>query len=135
MSRSFESTSFTGLPSMATVPAVISSRPASMRRSVDLPQPEGPTSTMNSPSRMSNEMPWMTFVAPKAFSTLWNETDAMVTSCLHGAGGESGLHVALEHVINGRGRQRVEESRRHQELPRRIVGRQEQPERDPQREV
>jgi hypothetical protein len=42
---------------MAMVPAVISSRPASMRKSVDLPQPDGPTSTMNSPSAMSKPMP------------------------------------------------------------------------------
>ena len=32
------------------VPSVISSRPAIIRSSVDFPQPDGPTSTMNSPS-------------------------------------------------------------------------------------
>ena len=48
-----------------------------MRSSVDLPQPEGPTSTMNSPSAMSKPMPWMTFVLPKDFSMFANETDAM----------------------------------------------------------
>ena len=31
----------------------IVSRPATMRRAVDFPQPDGPTSTMNSPSAMS----------------------------------------------------------------------------------
>ena len=67
MSRSFDSTSLTTLPSMAMVPAVISSRPASMRSSVDLPQPDGPTSTMNSPSLMSKLMPWMTLVVPNDF--------------------------------------------------------------------
>src|SRR5664280_1806693 len=36
-----------------TSPAVTSSSPATMRRSVDLPQPDGPTSTMNSPSPIS----------------------------------------------------------------------------------
>ena len=41
-----------------------------MRSSVDLPQPDGPTSTTNSPSAMSKLMPWMTFVLPKDFSTL-----------------------------------------------------------------
>ena len=39
--------------------------------------PEGPTSTVNSPSAMSKSTPWMTFVSPKAFSTLRNETVAM----------------------------------------------------------
>ena len=48
-----------------------------MRSSVDLPQPDGPTSTMNSPSSMSKLMPWMTFVAPKDFSMFWNETEAI----------------------------------------------------------
>ena len=77
MSRSLDSTSFTTRPSMAIVPAVMSSRPASMRSSVDLPQPDGPTSTMNSPSAMSSEMPCSTFVAPKDFSILENETEAI----------------------------------------------------------
>ena len=47
--------------------ASISSSPASMRSSVDLPQPDGPTSTMNSPSAMSREMPCRTLVVPKDF--------------------------------------------------------------------
>ena len=38
-------------PSMAIVPSVTSSRPAIIRSSVDLPQPDGPTKTQNSPSR------------------------------------------------------------------------------------
>ena len=80
MSRSFDSMSLTTLPSIAIVPPLISSRPASIRSSVDLPQPEGPTSTMNSPSAMSKLMPWMTFVEPKALATSLNETDAMVCS-------------------------------------------------------
>jgi len=60
---------------------VISSRPASIRSKVDLPQPDGPTSTMNSPSWMSKLMPWMIFVVPKDFSMFWNETDAMPDLC------------------------------------------------------
>ena len=39
------------------VPEVTSSRPASMRSEVDLPQPEGPTRTMNSPSAISRSRP------------------------------------------------------------------------------
>ena len=31
-----------------------------MRSSVDLPQPDGPTMTTNSPSAISRSMPWMT---------------------------------------------------------------------------
>ena len=48
-----------------------------MRSSVDLPHPDGPTSTMNSPSAMSKPMPWITLVLPKDFSIFANETDAI----------------------------------------------------------
>src|SRR5919198_1718010 len=42
---------------MSTAPASISSSPASMRSAVVLPEPDGPTSTMNSPSAMSRFSP------------------------------------------------------------------------------
>ena len=66
------------LPSIEMSPPLISSRPASMRSKVDLPQPDGPTSTTNSPSAMSKLMPWMTLTLPKFFSILLNDTDAMM---------------------------------------------------------
>ena len=53
MSRSLGSTSFISLPPMVSSPPEMSSRPAIIRRVVDLPQPEGPTSTMNSLSAIS----------------------------------------------------------------------------------
>src|ERR1700745_1099410 len=118
MSRSFDSMSLTTLPSMAMVPEEISSSPASMRNSVDLPHPDGPTSTMNSPSWMSKPIPWMTLVEPKFFSTLWKDTDAMrVLSeklALHCAGGEPADHVAFERIVDRRRRKRVNETHRHQ---------------------
>ena len=45
---------------MVIWPAVVSSSPATMRISVDLPQPEGPTKTQNSPSSIWRSIPWMT---------------------------------------------------------------------------
>ena len=66
MSRSFGGTSLTTRSPMRISPAVMFSSPAIMRSSVDLPQPDGPTSTTNSPSAMSISTPWMTSVAPKA---------------------------------------------------------------------
>ena len=42
-SRSFGATRLTGRPSMAIVPEETSSRPATIRNAVDLPQPDGPT--------------------------------------------------------------------------------------------
>ncbi len=59
MSRSFGGTVFTTRPPMAIVPSVMLSRPATIRSAVVFPQPDGPTSTMNSPSwmsRLSSEM-------------------------------------------------------------------------------
>ena len=63
MSRSAGSRLFTTRPPMLMVPSVISSSPATMRSSVDLPQPEGPTMTTNSPSFTSALTPWMTWLA------------------------------------------------------------------------
>ncbi len=57
--------SFTRWPSNIMSPEVMSSRPATSRSSVDLPQPDGPTNTMNSPSSMSRSTPLMTWTAPK----------------------------------------------------------------------
>src|SRR3954471_13241470 len=54
MSRSFGDTSLTTRPPILTVPPEMSSRPATMRSAVVLPQPDGPTSTRNSPSWMSS---------------------------------------------------------------------------------
>ena len=51
-------------PPISISPEVMSSSPAIMRSSVDFPQPEGPTSTTNSPSAMSREMSLSTGTAP-----------------------------------------------------------------------
>ncbi|MDT4879433.1 hypothetical protein D3C80_1955100 [compost metagenome] len=45
--------SLTRWPSISRSPELMSSRPAISRSRVDLPQPEGPTKTTNSPSSMS----------------------------------------------------------------------------------
>ena len=50
MSRSFGATPLTTLEPILISPAVISSRPAIMRSSVDFPHPEGPTRMTNAPS-------------------------------------------------------------------------------------
>ena len=77
MSRSFGGTLFTTRSPMRISPAVMFSRPAIMRSSVDLPQPDGPTSTTNSPSAIEMSTPWMTWVVPKAFLTSRIPTDAI----------------------------------------------------------
>jgi hypothetical protein len=52
MSRSRGERFVTTRSPIETSPPVITSRPAIIRSSVDFPQPEGPTSTMNSPLAM-----------------------------------------------------------------------------------
>ncbi len=64
MSRSLGATWFTTRPPMEIVPSVMSSSPATIRSVVDLPQPEGPTSTRNSPSLMWSEMPRTAVTSP-----------------------------------------------------------------------
>ena len=54
---------------MNTAPEVMSSNPAISRSRVDLPQPEGPTKTTNSPSPTSRLTPWITVVSPKVLVT------------------------------------------------------------------
>ena len=53
MSRSLGATSFTMLLAIEISPSVISSSPATILNKVVLPQPDGPTSTTNSPSLIS----------------------------------------------------------------------------------
>jgi hypothetical protein len=62
MSRSFGSSALTTRSPIAISPSV--SSPAIIRSSVDLPQPDGPTSTMNSPSAISTSMPCSTCCLP-----------------------------------------------------------------------
>src|SRR5688500_10635809 len=96
MSRSLGWTRFTTRPPISISPALMFSRPAIIRSSVDLPQPEGPTSTQNSPSSMATSTPRTTSVGPKDFRTCLRATLAILFAgrilCLrHHRGGEGGL--------------------------------------------
>jgi hypothetical protein len=62
--RSAAGIAFTTSLPMAISPPVMGSSPAIIRRSVDLPQPEGPTKTQNSPCSTCRSMPLMTSTAP-----------------------------------------------------------------------
>src|SRR5499426_2594695 len=81
MSRSRGDTPFTTFPPMAIAPDVGSSSPATIRRAVVFPQPDGPTRTMNSPSAMV-QVSASTAVVPfgKTFVTSWNETSATISA-------------------------------------------------------
>ena len=60
----------TSSPSISICPEVKSSSPAIIRSSVDLPQPDGPTKTANSPSSIVRSKGGITCVSPKLFVTL-----------------------------------------------------------------
>src|SRR5258705_317841 len=77
MSRSFGGILFTMRSPMRISPEVMFSSPAIIRSRVDLPHPDGPTKTTNSPSSIRTSTPWMTSMAPKAFLTSRIATEAM----------------------------------------------------------
>jgi hypothetical protein len=56
-------------PAWWIAPAVWMSRPAMARRSVVLPQPEGPRKHTNSPSCTSSEMSWSATNSPNFFTS------------------------------------------------------------------
>ena len=75
-------------PPMATVPSQTSTSPAMLCSKVDLPQPEGPSRTRNSPSATSRSSPWMISVAPKRMRKFRMLTLATALS-FDGAGGDA----------------------------------------------
>src|SRR5215471_2324839 len=79
MSRSFGCSWFTTRPPMAMVPPLISSSPAIMRSVVDLPQPDGPTSTTNSRSLISRLRSLTATTGPYDFCTLVRTTSAIAS--------------------------------------------------------
>src|SRR5215831_830054 len=75
MFRSLGAVLLTSRSPMRISPPLASSSPAIMRRMVDLPQPEGPTSTTNSSCATSRSMPRTASIAPNRLLS------ALSTSC------------------------------------------------------
>ena len=65
MSRLAAGTEEMSLLSIRTDPVSAISKPATMRRAVVLPQPDGPSSATSSPGAMSMDSPSRALVAPK----------------------------------------------------------------------
>ena len=80
MSRSLGGMSLTTLSPMERTPVVMSSSPAIIRRLVVLPQPDGPTKTMNSPSWISRLKSSTAVTSPYFFVTWSKVTVAMRVS-------------------------------------------------------
>src|ERR1700683_3446855 len=77
MSRSLGWTLLTTRSPIEIVPEVMFSSPASIRSKVDLPQPEGPTSTTKAPSSIGIVTPCRTSKPPNDFRTSRICTDDM----------------------------------------------------------
>src|SRR5919107_2271299 len=78
MSRWRGGRSLTTWSPIKTLPPVMSSRPAIIRRAVDFPQPEGPTKTTNSPSGISRFiLSTATTSSPKTLVTSSRVTSAI----------------------------------------------------------
>src|SRR3954470_15257902 len=77
MSRSFGATSLTTRSPIEIAPADASSSPATIRSAVDLPEPDGPTRIVNSPSSTARSSPSTARVpSGKTFETPSNAIDA-----------------------------------------------------------
>src|SRR5580692_6906365 len=123
MSRSFGGRSLTTSPPIEMSPEVTSSRPAIMRSVVDLPQPDGPTSTTNSLSGMSRLMLRTTSTLSKRLTTLRNATSAIANLSIPGtltlgrAGGQAGDVIVHQERIDHERRRRGNQRAGHQHAP------------------
>ena len=112
-------------PSMEISPEVMSSSPAIRRSSVDLPQPDGPTKTTNSPSRICRSTPWMTSGRQRICEHPRSVTSAIDRSAsalaLHGAGGQARDDPALEDEDQHDERQGHDHRGRHDVAPGQLV--------------
>src|SRR5882724_9259683 len=116
MSRSFGAMSLTTRPPISIVPALGLSSPATMLSSVDFPQPEGPTSTVNSPLSMSRSIPFSTSRLAYRFDRARMLNAAMKTSSptpsLHGPRSEASQEIPSAEQIYEQRRQRCDQNRR-----------------------
>src|SRR6202023_1450246 len=105
MSRSFGGTSLTIRSPISIVPALDRSSPATMLSSVDLPQPDGPTSTVNSPLSISRSIPFSTSRLANRFDRPRMLNAAMMTPSLHGPCSEASQEIPSAEQIHQQRRQ------------------------------
>src|SRR5580658_7125132 len=110
------SRSLTGRPSMLIVPDVTSSRPATMRSAVVLPQPDGPTSTRISPSPTARSREF-TATVPSANRLVTESSsirDTLALSLLSHAKGQAPDQVPLEDQVHDDRREGADQGAGHQ---------------------
>src|SRR3954470_2177152 len=121
MSRALGGNSSTRRLSRWISPFETVSSPASIRSSVDLPQPDGPSRTRNSPSGTSRLMSLTAGTGPQVLVTFFRVIAAIgqsslgkfLLSAFDTAGGHSGDDIALGDKVEGDGRQCVDQADRH----------------------
>src|SRR5690348_10419813 len=115
MSRSIGGSSLTTVSPIRICPDVTDSSPATIRKVVVLPQPEGPTRTMNSLSRISR-FTSLTACASSNFLLRCLRTTVAIASPFDRSG-EAGDVVLDEERVDERHRDRAEQRARHQLAP------------------
>src|SRR3954463_14253844 len=85
MSRSIGARSLTRCVPILMSPDEISSRPAIILSVVGLPQPDGPTKTMNSRSRMSRFTSFTAWTQPSQNLLTWERTPCAIAPALRSA--------------------------------------------------
>src|SRR3982751_5327524 len=115
ISRSIGARLLTTLPSMLMSPELISSRPATMRSVVVLPQPEGPTNTTNSRSRISR-LTSLTACVPSNFWLRFVSFTCAMRSALDRAG-HAGDVVFDEERVDDRDRNGADKRAGHERAP------------------
>src|SRR6478752_9181989 len=101
----------TRLPATTISPSSIASRPAIRRRRVDLPQPEGPRNTTNSPGSTSSESLSITRTSPKRLLTADSLTPVTGISPCYGrtiyleSAGRGNRHILQVSYHAGRARE------------------------------
>src|SRR5882672_5284903 len=119
MSRSLGATLLTTRPPISIWPLVTLSSPASIASSVDLPQPDGPTSAMNSPVSASRLMFFSTSTLPKRLHRSRMRSDATGILLLDRTLRETAHEIAAAKQVDKQRRQRADQHRRglHVVLP------------------
>src|SRR5919106_2450739 len=106
--------SLTRRPSIRISPDEMSSSPAIIRSRVDLPQPDGPTNTQNSPCSARRSTPWTTSASPKRLTT---RSSSRVAMLLDARARDAGGDVALQESEHERDGQKREHGHSEQVVP------------------
>src|SRR5215218_457871 len=106
MSRSLGDRVLTTRSPIFMVPLEMSSSPATIRRAVDLPQPDGPTRTRNSPSAMSRSRSWTAW-KPLSYCLLTLSRTTSAIGSLLGVGWSGELPELEGRPVTGQGHRAV----------------------------